>query len=172
MAATSTTTLIRLTLRRLSCATRRRRTASDWPARWVDQPDLVLLYKGCAWPARWWVLYKVSSFFVQQPGRPRKAGFEQRMQPGLGKGCNGSQVRPHAYQLKNCTGAHTTSRAAMTHAQLKPPLLPLLQSWAQSHGGVRAALARPDAPPEGPLRDALSAVLRQHPPTSVAHDLG
>lgn len=47
------------------------------------------------------------------------------------------------------------------------------QSWAQRRGGVQAALARPEAPPEGPLRDALAAVLRQRTPTRrIAYDLG
>ncbi|PRW44489.1 small GTP-binding [Chlorella sorokiniana] len=46
------------------------------------------------------------------------------------------------------------------------------QQWAQWHGGVRAALTQPEVPQEGPLRDALAAVLRQRPPTSIAFDLG
>lgn len=49
---------------------------------------------------------------------------------------------------------------------------PLSQSWAHRRGGVRAALALPEAPPEGPLRDALAAVLRQRTPTRIAYDLG
>lgn len=37
---------------------------------------------------------------------------------------------------------------------------------------MRASLALPEAPPEGPLRDALSAVLRQGTSSGVAYDAG
>ncbi len=47
-----------------------------------------------------------------------------------------------------------------------------LQSWARRHGGFRAALTHPQAPPEGPLRDALAAVLRQGMASTVAYDAG
>ncbi|KAI7837620.1 hypothetical protein COHA_008546 [Chlorella ohadii] len=46
------------------------------------------------------------------------------------------------------------------------------QSWARRHGGFRAALTHPQAPPEGPLRDALAAVLRQGMASTVAYDAG
>lgn len=51
------------------------------------------------------------------------------------------------------------------------PLSPS-KGWAQRHGGVRAALECADAPPAGPVRDALSAALRQRTQTSVAWDSG
>lgn len=36
-----------------------------------------------------------------------------------------------------------------------------VQRWAKRFGGVEAALARPEMPPEGPLKEAISRAMRR-----------
>ena len=82
---------------------------------------------------------------------------------------HGKCRRVHVPSSLHCDSSNCKDALAEGLIRFPPAAV---QSWAQCHGGVRAALALPEAPPEGPLRDALATVLRQRPSTSVAMDLG
>ena len=65
--------------------------------------------------------------------------------------------------------------ATAKESSLQPPPTPFIpvQEWANSQGGLVAALAHPAMPAAGtPLRAAVEAALRQRIDTSIPHDAG